>query len=305
MHRNQMYSLTAAWALAAAVLSGCHYSSGQIALLRNLLPSAPPAPRATSAMQLAQQSDSLPMALSNPQKADIQFAMGQSQERQGKLDAAIDAYQRVRSLDPKRADAAHRLAVLNDRKGNHAEALRLYQKSLELTPDQAEVYADMGYSHYLQQRWEEAAHHLQRAIAIVSNLKRAHNNLGLALARTGQYDTALVAFAHAGCNEAQGRANLAHVLMLDQQWPAAQVQCELALATEAASPDLRQRLEEFHRVSLKAQQPAGMAQQPAGDAPSGVIQQVSSTEAVRRTPELPVATPAASQIPSVDNPLRP
>ena len=100
--------------------------------------------------------------------------------------------------DPHRADANQRLAVVHDRLGRFQESAGYYAKALAAAPGDAEIFCDKGYSLYLQRRWAEADMCLRQAIALKPRLARAHNNLGLLLARDGKVDEALAEFRAAG-----------------------------------------------------------------------------------------------------------
>src|SRR5207253_9547824 len=113
---------------------------------------------------------------------------------------------------PSRVDAVARLAVLCDQQGDFTESARLHRQALAAEPANADGYCDYGYSLYLQRHWPEAEAALRQAVAIAPDHRRALNNLGLVLARTGMQSEALAAFRKAGCTEADAHANLAFAL---------------------------------------------------------------------------------------------
>ncbi len=178
---------------------------------------------------------------------------------------------------------------------------------LKRDPQNAEVYADRGYSFYLQQKWPEAEQNLRRALQLDSSLGRAHNNLGLLLARTGRQDEALMEFQLAGCSEAECRTNLVHSMMLDQRWNEARQQCDIALASHSVPADVKKRLKRLDSVIVKAQhqsQSPPQAQFPPGAGqpalPHGlpVAATQVSYESAQNFRALPPVTPASA------NPLR-
>src|SRR5262249_17532772 len=148
--------------------------------------------------------------LTETQVADVQAAMGKTLQLQGQQEKAASAFQVALQHNPKQADASLALAVIHDKQGKFAESAALYQSALAARPGNPEVYCSVGYSFYLQSRWAEAEMNLRQAIAIVPDHRRAHNNLGLVLARTGRPDNALAEFRKAGCTAAEAHANLAY-----------------------------------------------------------------------------------------------
>ncbi len=163
------------------------------------------------------------------QKADIQFALAITAERQGRTDDAKKMYLEVAKVVPKRADVHHRLALLYSRLGECQTAESSFQKALQLDPENAQLHCDLGYNHYLQQRWPEAEASLRQAIALDGSLARARNNLGLLLARTGREAEAMREFALAGCDRAQASANLALAMTLEGRVEHAQAEYQRAL----------------------------------------------------------------------------
>jgi Flp pilus assembly protein TadD len=194
--------------------------------------------------------------LSFQQKADMQIVFANGMERQGRLEEARDMYLKAMESDPTRVDAYHRLALIHDQLGEPQTAATYYQQSLELAPENPEILCDHGYSCYLQQRWQEAEASLRQAITLSPELRRAHNNLGLVLARTGRDQEALEAFARAGCDRAQANANLAHAMMLSDRWNEAEVHFQRALETDPDLSTAREGLAGLQSL-LARQEPAG------------------------------------------------
>jgi Tfp pilus assembly protein PilF len=173
--------------------------------------------------------------VSSRQAADIQVALGRSDEAEGKPAEAEADYLAALKKDPKRGDAEARLAVLSDKKGDAAAADRHFERALKLAPKDPEILCDHGYSLYLRRRWAEAESSLKQAIALSPANARAHNNLGLVLARRGDSEGALAEFARAGCDPADARANLGLVLALEGRLEEAGKEYRLALAAKPGS----------------------------------------------------------------------
>ncbi len=187
--------------------------------------------------------DSGPTArVSARQAADVRFALGRTHEEEGRPDQAEAAYRSALERDPRRADAEARLAILADRKGDGAGADRHFERALKLEPANPETLCDRGYSLYLRRRWSDAEASLRRALAADPAHPRAHNNLGLVLARRGDTDGALAEFARAGADRSDARANLALVLALEGRLDESRDQYALALRDKPDSPAAREGL---------------------------------------------------------------
>ncbi|MDG3004744.1 tetratricopeptide repeat protein [Paludisphaera mucosa] len=153
--------------------------------------------------------------VSHRQAADVEIAMARSLEQSGDLAGAEAAYRDALAKDPRRGDAEARLAVLADERGDLKGSAEHFERAARLAPDDPEILCDRGYSYYLQRRWADAEGCLRKALQKDPRHARAHNNLGLTLARQGDRDGALAEFAKAGCDRADARSNLALVLAME------------------------------------------------------------------------------------------
>jgi Tfp pilus assembly protein PilF len=135
-----------------------------------------------------------------------------SLEEQGKIESAVTLYSQIVEEDSRRADAYHRLAVLHDMKGDFRKSAEFYEAALEQQPDNPQLHCDLGYSYYLQRRWQDAERAFRVAILLKPEHARTHNNLGLLLAHTGRNTEALEEFGRAGCPQSDAEANLSTAL---------------------------------------------------------------------------------------------
>ncbi len=235
------------------LLPGCQYLSGSLAKL--------PKWKSSSSSELAhgpvgplQASSFTAVKPTAEQKAEVQLAFARTVEREGDRQGAMKLYQQIVRSAPDHHAAYHRLAVLHDQEGNHQEAARYYRKAIQRAPQNAAIYADRGYSLYLQNQWPQAEQNLRQALQLDNTLARAHNNLGLLLARSGRQEEAMREFQLAGCSEPECRANLIHALMLDQRYGEAQQQCQLVLAAHNIPADVKQRLTKLSARITAAEQ---------------------------------------------------
>jgi Flp pilus assembly protein TadD len=189
--------------------------------------------------------------LKGSQVADVQVALARTIEGQGDVQQAAAYYTQAVQNDPTRADAWARLAVLADKDGMFAVSDEYHSRALALQPNNPDFHCNRGYSLYLQSRWVEAEATLRNAILLKADHRRAHNNLGLTLARTGRGDEALVCFRNAGCAATEAHTNLAYGLTLSGDLAGARHQYELALKLSPNSDLVRGRLEQVNVLSAK------------------------------------------------------
>ena len=228
-----------------AVFGGCQQLSSPLTLVNPFSKT----PSADKDLSLTQQDPS--GSLRPEQKADVKIVLARGLEQQGKIDEAKKVYLEITKQDPRRADAYHSLALLHDRKGDCQAAQNFYRQALERDPNNPELHCDRGYSVYLQQRWEDAEASLRRAIALAPDLARAHNNLGMLLARTGREDDALQEFGKAGASAAGAHANLALAMTLSNRWNEAQTQYQLALTRDPNLKVAQQGLQTLQALAAK------------------------------------------------------
>jgi Flp pilus assembly protein TadD len=147
--------------------------------------------------------------LTASQAADIKVALGRTLEKSGDLDQAQAAYLQAVTQDPHRGDAWARLGVLYDMKGNFASSAECYRKARLYQGANSSLSCNLGYSLYLQRDLAGAEMSLREAVSLDPANARAHNNLGLVLAHSGQAKAAIQEFRRAGCTEAEAHTNLA------------------------------------------------------------------------------------------------
>jgi Tfp pilus assembly protein PilF len=226
--RHRVQSGAVSLALGLSILAGCRQGDLRQPPLTSSASVGEPRPRLTA-----------------EQVADVQIALGRSQEEGGVVEQAKAVYQQAVKQDPNRADAWSRLAVLDDKQGKFDESLEAYQKALAAKPGCAGIYCNMGYSLYLQHRWAEAEMNLRQAIALQPDNDKAHNNLGLVLGHLGRDADALAEFRKGGCNEAEAHNNLAFVLTLEDRLPEAKEHYERTLALNPSCASARKALREI------------------------------------------------------------
>lgn len=142
-------------------------------------------------------------------------------ERHGQTDQALQLYQGMIKQDQRQQFAYERLGVLSAKRGQYKEADDYFQQAAQLAPPTAELYNDIGYNYFLQDRLQEAEQAFRNALERNPHFAAAHNNLGLVLGQEGRYEDALASFRKGG-NEAQAYCNLAYVYAQNQDLTHAQ-----------------------------------------------------------------------------------
>src|SRR3954452_25372032 len=204
--------------------------------------------RATPNSKLGWNPDGRVERITPAKQADVQIAIARVAENQGDFDRAEQAYREALRRDKKRGDAHLHLANLRTLKGDYRQATEEYQKALEANPGNAEVFCDMGYSLYLQHKWDEAGRNLKQALAIDPDHQRAHNNLALIYAHLERTEEALAEFRKAGSSAAEAHLNLAFSLSLDQHWKPAREEYRRAMASAPNSETVRSRLRDLDHL---------------------------------------------------------
>jgi tetratricopeptide (TPR) repeat protein len=120
---------------------------------------------------------------------------------------------------------------------------------------------------------------LRQALALQPDHARAHNNLGLVLARNGQGEAALAEFHKAGCSDAAARVNLAFALTLERNWSEARQQYVEASRVDPSSLAARNGQRELDRLIARMDSAARPSQSNAA-----TPEAVPNTLAANRAP---------------------
>ena len=121
-----------------------------------------------------------------PQSLVVMNVLGSALRGQGKLQEAVQTYNRAIQLKPNVADTyANRGNTLKDL-GRLDEALQNYDKAIQLKPDFAEAHSNLGATLKELGRLKEAEASYRKAIALKPDYADAHNNLGITLQELGR-----------------------------------------------------------------------------------------------------------------------
>src|SRR5579872_4027453 len=205
-------------AFALLALTGCAApgflatSSGSKATAESAAGSGPRASAFTSSWSGAQQDNRAPQdsgaaaaaAESGERRIrDLQVA-GDRSQKAGDRRAARIAFEQVLRLAPGDAYANYQLAKMDDDDHRFADAERHYFTVMKQSPNDPNILSSLGWSYFLQGRYDDSDRILREALRYDPNHKFALNNLGMLYGTRGDYDGALTIFRMAGSeSEAQ------------------------------------------------------------------------------------------------------
>lgn len=108
------------------------------------------------------------------------------------------------------------LGVLADLRNDFSQAQDYYQLAMQIEPRSALVQNSLGYSFYLDGRWEDATRAYQLGITYDTSYKPLWRNYALLLARKGQYEEALSAFEQVQ-SRAEASNDVGYVCLIEGQ----------------------------------------------------------------------------------------
>lgn len=133
----------------------------------------------------------------NPAYADGFNNLGAILQEQGKLDGAIKSYQKALSLKPDYADAYNNMGNALLVQGKLEKAITFYEKALSLKPDYADAYNNMGEALKGQGKLKEAIKSYEKVLSLRPDYAEAHNNIGNALQEQGKLEEAIKSYEKA------------------------------------------------------------------------------------------------------------
>lgn len=137
---------------------------------------------------------------------DAQFA-----ESNKRYDEARASYETVLGIDARSFEATIGLARVDQLAGRTEKAEKGFKRALQLRPNDPVALDAIGQFYASKQRWPEAIHHLQQAAAVDPDNEHYHFHLGLAIARSGDPESAIPRLAKA-VGEAKAHYNVGYVL---------------------------------------------------------------------------------------------
>jgi protein O-GlcNAc transferase len=118
-------------------------------------------------------------------------------EQQGKLKAALEAYQQALSMKPDYTEAHYNLGTFFLQQGKLDVAVECYQQVLKIKPDHVNAHHKLGHAFKLQRKLDIAVKYYRQTISLNPNYVDAYNNLGNALYDQGNLEAAVESYQQA------------------------------------------------------------------------------------------------------------
>ena len=141
--------------------------------------------------------------------------LGTALQEEGRLDDAIERYQRAIALSPGYAPAYNNMGAALRARGDVDEAIDTYQQAIAVQPNYPDAHYNLANALLDADQPDLAAEHFQLALVGIPGSAQVHNNLGIALAEKGQFEEAVTQFRlsiEADPNSAIGYKNLGNAL---------------------------------------------------------------------------------------------
>lgn len=147
-------------------------------------PETPLAERVASARSLvvagdfAQAREKLQKALEKaPEDPDVRFLSGYVADREGRLEEAVEHYERAVEANPVLESALLNLGRLYRLRGSYDKAISIYTRALEQDPENVKVRNNLGVIYRLARKWDEAEKTLRRVLARAPGNVDAYKNM--------------------------------------------------------------------------------------------------------------------------------
>ncbi|MDC3205668.1 tetratricopeptide repeat protein, partial [Paracoccaceae bacterium] len=132
-----------------------------------------------------------------PDYAEAYNNMGVALKAQSKLEEAIEAYKKALSIKPDFAAAYNNMGNAFKEQGKLDEAIEAHSKALTIKPDFAAAYSDMGVALKAQSKLGEAIKAYNKALSIKPDYAEAYFNMGNTLKQQGKLEGAIDAYTKA------------------------------------------------------------------------------------------------------------
>jgi Tfp pilus assembly protein PilF len=212
-----------------------------------------------------------------PNDARAELGVARVWDRWGDYGLAYQHAERAVLLEPKSAEALEALGRVHLHRNQIDQALSAFLSAVEIKPDSAPLLSNTGYVFLKRGDLKQARVYLEQAVAIDDSLVEAHNNLGIALARLGEPNSALREFMAVN-DPAAAFNNLGVVYLEQKQYTSARDAFRRALALDPGHKKARvNRGGRGARPAADDNQPAGIQrQEPSRSRPKELrCQQIS------------------------------
>ncbi|MXZ83530.1 MAG: tetratricopeptide repeat protein, partial [Synechococcus sp. SB0666_bin_14] len=137
------------------------------------------------------------IAVNTNHSEEVYYNLGLALQRQGDLQAAIDAYRQALAIKPTCPTSLNNLGAALREQGDLQAAVDSYQKALAFKPDYPQAYHGLGLALQEQGDLQAAIASYQKALAFKSDYPQVYYNLGLVLQEQGDLQAAIASYQKA------------------------------------------------------------------------------------------------------------
>jgi tetratricopeptide (TPR) repeat protein len=188
---------------------------------------------------------------------ELYVAIARLYEQSGKTAEAEQQYQAALKEFPNNLPALLGYARLKDSLGKSTEAIQLYQRAAKAYPQQASVHNNLGLCYAQQNRLDEAAAAMSRAIQLEPKNPLYRNNIATVLVDRGNPREAFVHLREVH-GDAAAHYNTGYLLTKKGQTQAAIQQFTLALRTDPSMVAAQRWVDYLQRSTAEARLPPPM-----------------------------------------------
>jgi len=134
----------------------------------------------------------------HPSDAEPEYLMARVHTGLQQFELAERSLRLALKMNPRYPEALSQMGVLLDLQGNHSLARDFHRRAIALAPEQASYRNNLGFSLYLDKRYQEAISTFSKALELDASARRVHNNLAFAFGRLGNMTRAYSEFRLAG-----------------------------------------------------------------------------------------------------------
>jgi len=127
-----------------------------------------------------------------PRYEKAYFSLGYAYVKKGMLDKAIYDFKQAIAINPRHAEAHYALGFVFNEKGMSDEALFEFKRALTLKPRYAEVHYNLGVLYQKREKLDEAISEFKQAIANKPRYPEAHHDLAFAYYYTQKHQLAII-----------------------------------------------------------------------------------------------------------------
>ena len=115
----------------------------------------------------------------------------------GRLDEAECMYRQILETAPEHPVVLNLLGLIAQNKGLQDEAVSLFLRAISENPQEVSYRYNLAFSYKLLKRYREALEAFTSVLKLNSNIKEAHNEIGLIYQHLGEYEKAKQSFGYA------------------------------------------------------------------------------------------------------------